>query len=260
MQCVFLMCMMSVIWAVYGYSLAFGGSGPWIGDLRYLFLRGAEATWEKGGPVLPMCDPKALHPCAHPHALPGYVLHHHAGPDLRGVCRADEVQPMVVFMILWGTLVYCPLAHWVWGEGFWPMAVSTPRVFSPAGPWTSPAARWFTSVPGCPLLRVALRQTSGLWQRAHAAAQPHLYGHRRHHALGGLVWLQRRQRLGRHGFGRQRFAATHLAAAAGGMTWAAIEWIFRGKPTILGTCSGGGGRPGVRHPPPQASLRPDRHC
>ena len=55
---------------------------------------------------------------------------------------------MVVFMILWGTLVYCPLAHWVWGGGV--LAYGSPARearFRPAGRSTSPAARWSTSAP-----------------------------------------------------------------------------------------------------------------
>ena len=56
---------------------------------------------------------------------------------------------MVVFMILWGTLIYCPLAHWIWGGGL--LAYGSPHAesFRPAGPWTLPAERWSTSVPAC---------------------------------------------------------------------------------------------------------------
>jgi ammonium transporter, Amt family len=43
MQCVFLMCLMTLLWAIYGYTLVFG-DGPWIGDFRYLFMRGVDAT------------------------------------------------------------------------------------------------------------------------------------------------------------------------------------------------------------------------
>ena len=54
---------------------------------------------------------------------------------------------MVVFSVLWGTLIYCPLAHWIWGGGV--LAYGSPHAagFRAAGRWTSPAARWSTSVP-----------------------------------------------------------------------------------------------------------------
>ncbi len=54
MQCVFLMCLMTVIWAVYGYSLSFGGKGAWIGDLRHLFMNGVSPVWKDGQSVMPM--------------------------------------------------------------------------------------------------------------------------------------------------------------------------------------------------------------
>jgi len=54
MQCVFLMCVMTVVWAVYGYSLVFGGKGPWIGDGRYLFMRGVDAVWNGTASELPL--------------------------------------------------------------------------------------------------------------------------------------------------------------------------------------------------------------
>ena len=85
---------------------------------------------------------------------------------------------------------------------------------------------------------LAAGQAAGLRQRADAAAQSDLHGHRRRDALGGLVRLQRRQRLNAGGLAASAFAATHFAAAAGGLTWAGLEWIFRGKPSVLGTCSG----------------------
>ena len=51
MQCVFLMCLMTVIWALYGFSLSFGGNGAWIGDGSYLGMRGVSAVWQAGTPA-----------------------------------------------------------------------------------------------------------------------------------------------------------------------------------------------------------------
>ena len=53
MQCIFMMCLMTVIWAVYGYSLVFGGNQPWIGDFSYLLMHGVNAEWTSAGPHLP---------------------------------------------------------------------------------------------------------------------------------------------------------------------------------------------------------------
>ncbi len=91
MQCVCLMCLMTVVWAVYGYSLVFGGDGPWIGDGRYLLMNGVNAVWSGRGAELPLY-PQLTHSRDDAHAVSGHVLHHYAGPDLRGLRRTDEVQ------------------------------------------------------------------------------------------------------------------------------------------------------------------------
>ena len=97
MQCMFLMGLMTVIWGLYGYSLAFGGIGnPYIGNGDYLFMNGvqrhlpADANARRNADV--QCRLLLAHSPAHAHAVPGHVLHHHAGADLRRVRRADEVQ------------------------------------------------------------------------------------------------------------------------------------------------------------------------
>ncbi len=114
MQCISLMSLMSVVWVLWGYSLAFGvnetASGKFIGNFDHLGLRG-----------LSMVDGK----------LPGGAV-----PDLvfmlfQGmffiitpalICGAFaermKFSAMALFMVLWGTLVYCPLCHMVWGEGW----------------------------------------------------------------------------------------------------------------------------------------------
>ncbi len=56
---------------------------------------------------------------------------------------------MVVFMILWGTLIYCPLAHWVWGGGILTYGSEHAEGIRPAGRWILPAGRWSTSAPAC---------------------------------------------------------------------------------------------------------------
>ena len=55
MQCIFMMCLMTLIWALYGYSLVFGGKQPWIGDFSYLLMHGVNAEWTSGGPICRSC-------------------------------------------------------------------------------------------------------------------------------------------------------------------------------------------------------------
>ena len=148
---------------------------------------------------------------------------------------------MVVFMILWGTLDLLPA--WPTGSGA-------------AASWLT-AARHATGIfaggalglrrrnGGAyqfrrfgPDLRLVDRQAAGLRQDGHAAAQPDLYGHRRRAAVGRLVRLQCRQRRQPAAWPASAFMATHLLPPPAGLTWAGLEWVFRGKPRVLGACSG----------------------
>ena len=91
MQCVFLMGLMTVIWAIYGYSLAFGGSGGWIGNTEYLFMNGVQRYWDEStnSVVTPIAGGIAIQT----HMLfQGMFFIIYAGVDLWGIRRTDEVQ------------------------------------------------------------------------------------------------------------------------------------------------------------------------
>jgi Amt family ammonium transporter len=246
MQCVFLMCLMSVIWAIYGYTLAFGGDGnAWIGDFRYLFMHGAEATWDAatGKPVTPLCDPKLV-------AANIPVLTHMLfqgmffviTPALICGAFAERMKfsAMVVFMILWGTLVYCPLAHWVWGGGLLAYGSEHAKGIGAGGALDFAGGTVVHISSGVSALICALL----LGKRLGYGSEPMPPHNLTYTAIGAtMLWVgwfgfNAGSALAANGLAASAFAATHFAAAAGGLTWAAIEWFFRGKPTVLGTCSG----------------------
>ena len=141
MQCIFLMCVMTVIWVVYGYSLVFGGDGPWLGDLRYAFLQGAGPVWSGGQAVLP------LHPDANikipilSHMLfQGMFFIITPGLICGAFAERMKFSAMVAFSVLWSTCIYCPLAHWLWGGGLLCYGARMWPISRPAGPSISPAA------------------------------------------------------------------------------------------------------------------------
>jgi ammonium transporter, Amt family len=147
MQCIFLMGLMTVLWGLYGYSL--------------VRRRARRLHRQRRLPVHERCqrhlgrnrrparsitpDGGDAHPAPDAHALSRHVLHHHAGADLRRVCRADEVQHDGRVLDPVGTLVYCPLCHWVWGGGI--LAYGAKGAIGWAARSTSPAARSSTSAP-----------------------------------------------------------------------------------------------------------------
>ena len=86
MQCIFLMGLMTVIWALWGYTLAFGGSGRFVGDMEFLMMNNVQSSLTDAGPVIPM---EGLIPRPTHMLFPRHVLYHHAGIDLRCIRRTN---------------------------------------------------------------------------------------------------------------------------------------------------------------------------
>ncbi len=106
---------------------------------------------------------------------------------------------MVVFMILWGTLVYCPLCHWVWDGGllaFVKTGAEGPGLAGGALDFAGGTVVHISSGTSALMLRPVAGETSRVSPGTDAAAQPHVHRLGRRHAVGGLVRLQRRQRAG----------------------------------------------------------------
>ncbi len=190
-----LMAVVTVIWAIVGYSLAFGEGSPFIGDLRYLFLNSVGAA--------PNPDYAATIP------QQTYMIYQLMfaiiTPALISGAFAERMKfsAMLLFSVLWLFIVYFPLAHMVWGKGGLAERVLSAAEF-PAS--ISPAARWCISAPGVSALVCALYlgKRKGYHVGADEAAQPGAQRHRRVPAVGGLVRIQRGQRAGRVASGHQR--------------------------------------------------------
>ena len=147
---------------------------------------------------------------------------------------------MVVAMVLWGTLIYCPLAHWVWGGGI--LAYGSPHAaeFSAGGALDFAGGTVVHISSGVSALVCALLLGKRLGY-GDEQMPPHNLTYT---VLGAaMLWVgwfgfNAGSALAANRLASCAFAATHFAAAAGGLTWAALEWFFRGKPSVLGTCSG----------------------
>lgn len=239
MQCVFLMCVMTVVWAVYGYALVFGGDGAWIGGERYWFMQGVEAVWNGTGSELPLYPGLSIPVMTHMLFQGMFFI---ITPALICGAFAERMKfsTMVVFSILWGTFIYCPLAHWVWGGGV--LAYGSPHAQGLAGggalDFAGGSVIHVSSGVSALICALLLGKRLGYGKEE---MRPHNLTYT---ALGAaMLWV------GWFGFnagsalsaGRVAscaFAATHFAAAAGGITWALLEWKYRGKPSTLGACSG----------------------
>jgi ammonium transporter, Amt family len=243
MQCVFLMCLMTVIWALWGYTLSFGGDAldsppKWFGNFDHLFMRGVEATWESGHSVIPMHPALSINRLTHMLFQGMFFI---ITPALICGAFAERMKfsAMVAFSILWGTLVYCPLCHWVWGGGILQYGSKNAELCAGGAlDFAGGTVVHISSGVSALICALVLGKRLGF---GHEPMPPHNLTYT---AIGAaMLWVgwfgfNAGSALNAGGLAASAFCATHFAAAAGGLTWAAIEWISRGKPSILGTCSG----------------------
>ena len=237
MQCLFLMGLMTIVWALWGYSLAFGGGGQWIGNFEYLFMNNVQSAMTADGPVVPTTGPPV------PIPMPTHMLFQGMffiiTPALICGAFAERMKfsTMVVFMILWGTFVYCPLCHWVWDGG----ALAYGKDWALAGGALDFAGGTVVHISsGVSALICALVIGKRLGH-GHEPMPPHNLTYT---AMGAaMLWVgwfgfNAGSELASDGLAASAFMVTHFSAAAGAVTWASIEWLQRGKPSILGTSSG----------------------
>lgn len=232
MQCIFLMGVMSLVWAAWGYSFAFGKSvlGGFVGGGEYVGLQNVVPIWEDGRAVLPMHGsvPRSVH-------MVFEMMFFIFTPALICGAFAERMKfsTMVVFSVLWGTVVYCPIAHWVWSEWGW-LHAGPYETFDFAGGTVVHVSSGMSALM-CALLlgrRLGFRQE---------AMPPHNLTYT---CLGAaLLWMgwfgfNAGNARGMNPIAVNAFVCTQLAAAAGVLAWAGVEWLSRGKPSTLGACSG----------------------
>ena len=230
MQCVFMMGMMTVIWAVWGYSLSFGGSGPLIGNGEFLFMRDVQLV--AGEAPMEGSIPRLTH-------MLFQGMFFIITPALIVGAFAERIKfsAMVVFMVLWGTLVYCPLCHCVWDGG---VLCDGNEIFPRGGALDFAGGTVVHISSGVSALVCALF----IGRRLGHGTEPMPPHNLTYTAIGAtMLWVgwfgfNAGSALAANGLASSAFAATHFAAAAGGLAWAGCEWVLRGRPSVLGTCSG----------------------
>ena len=206
MQSFILMAVVTVLWAIVGYSLAFGEGNVHRRICIIVFLHGVGAR--------PNADYAATIP--QQTFMVYQLMFAIITPALISGAFAERMKfsAMLLFMILWSLLVYFPMAHMVWGKGGLLNAALGGRF--PTLDFAGGTVVHITSGVSALVCALYLGKRVGYPQTADAAAQPGAELHRRLPAVGGLVRLQCRQRPGSAGsLATSAFVATHFAAAAG---------------------------------------------
>ena len=231
MQCIILMGMMSVIWVIWGYSLAFdanigkgGGIGGFCGGFGKVMLGGIGV----GNEVHNKTIPDLLFMV---YQMMFFII----TPGLICGAFAERMKfsAMVLFCALWGTFVYCPVAHWVWADDGWLFSGEHLALDFAGG-----TVVHLISGGSALLCAIMLGKRLGFGQEP---MPPHNLTYT---FIGAtMLWVgwfgfNAGSAVAANGQAVYAFVSTHLAAATGTLTWAGIEWLKRGKPSILGACSG----------------------
>ena len=211
--------LISVIWAVIGYSLAFKGSGAYVGDLSALFLKGMGYDSLNGTiPESVFMTFQMTFAIITPALIIGAVV------------ERMKFSSMLIFLGLWSVLVYSPIAHMVWGGGF----LGGDGVQDFAG---GTVVHINAGVAGL-VAALVLGKRKGYGTEAMPPVNL-VYTM----AGAALLWVgwfgfNAGSELAADGTAGMAMAVTQIATAVAAMAWMLIEWVMRGKPTLLGMASG----------------------
>lgn len=228
MQSFILMAVVTVMWALYGYSLAFAEGNSFIGGLGYALLNGVGA------------DPNTTYAATIPQQtfMIYQLMFAIITPALITGAFAERMKfsAMLLFMILWTTFIYFPLAHMVWGQGGLLNAA-----LGGALPTLDFAGGTVVHISsGVSALVCALY----LGKRIGYPQQPMRPHNLTLSFIGAcLLWVgwfgfNAGSALSASSLATSAFVTTHFASAAAALGWAGVEWLRLGKPTVLGAISG----------------------
>jgi len=224
MQCMMILCLISLQWVLFGYSLAFGPDvRGLIGGLDWIGLQGVGAA--------PNPDYAATVP--HGTFMIFQAMFAVITPALILGAFAERMRfgAFCLFSVLWATFVYDPVAHWVWGTGGFLKAMG---VLDFAGGIVVHVTAGMSALAAAIFLGKRQGYPNGI-------SPPHNLPLA---VLGaGLLWFgwfgfNAGSALGASALASGAFIATHVAGAAAGVTWAVLDWRFNRHPTMLGMITG----------------------
>jgi Amt family ammonium transporter len=238
MQAFAICCLVTIAWTVVGYSIAFTGGTPYYGDFSRLMLNGIEQYIIKGAEsqaftLAPGTDVAA------PQTIPEtvYMMFQMTfaiiTPALIAGAFADRMKfsAMCVFMVLWSVLIYSPIAHWVWAPTGW---LAQLGVIDFAGGTVVHINAGIAGLMAALVLgkRIGYRQEN---------MSPYNVAYS---VIGAsLLWVgwfgfNAGSAVSSGGRAGMAMAVTQIATAAAALGWMFVEWIAKGKPTVLGIVSG----------------------
>ena len=229
MHSLILMALVSALWMVFGYSMAFGEGNAFFGNpLQYFMLHGVGAAPQPDyAPTIPQ-ETFMLFQMMFAIITPALIS--------GAFAERMKFNAYLLFMVLWVTLVYFPLAHMVWGKGGffnWALGGRVPVLDFAGG-----TVVHISSGVSALVCAIVVGKRAGF---PHEPMLPHnvvlsLIG-------TGLLWVgwfgfNAGSAVSAGALATSAFAATHFSAAAGALSWTVMEWLLKGRPSVLGAASG----------------------
>ena len=218
-QCFVIACIVSVIWVIFGYSLAFKGSGSYFGDLSSVFLSGI------GRESLSGSIPETLFvmfQMTFAIITPALVI----GAFVERI----KFSAVCLFTIFWVTLVYLPACHMVWGGGY----LGSIGVIDFAGGLVVHVTCGVAALVSA----IMIGPRKGF---PHTPMPPH---NRTMVVIGAaMLWVgwfgfNAGSAVAANGDAGMAMLVTHISAAVAALVWMSVEWIKQGKPTVVGIATG----------------------
>ena len=223
-QCMAIFAVVSLAWAIWGYTMAFGPSvlGGFVGDFRFFALSGVGST---ANTAYSSTIPALLYfafQLKFAAITPALIIGAFAG--------RIRFKPLLIFILAWVTFVYFPVAHWIWGVGGW-MKVMGVEDFA--------GGMVVHTTAGVSALAAALVIGRGMdfGKESRPNNVPYVI-------LGtAILWFgwfgfNAGSSLSANDVAVNALVVTNLAAAAAGVSWMLMDWFFKGKPSAVGMCVG----------------------
>ena len=229
-QCLGCACMITPLWWLCGYSLSFGAGNSLIGDMSYAMFKGVEPGNTGAGYWWISDSIWAMFQLTFAIITPALII--------GAIAERMKFTAIMVFILIWMFAVYFPFAHMVWSTTGLMCGPLNPTAAIKAIDFAGGTVVHMTSGWSALVLCIILGKRKGLGKESMAPHSMVLC------MVGtGMLWVgwygfNAGSALGADAIASNAFTTTTLCAATAGLAWALTEWIVKGKPSVLGFCSG----------------------
>jgi Amt family ammonium transporter len=229
-QCLGCAGVVTIMWWAFGYSVTFAPGSSILGSFKYAFLHGVGVAPNADYSAWVSQNVFSMYQMMFAIITPALIV--------GAIAERMKYSAIMAFIVGWMVLVYFPLAHMVWGvdgmmNGVWNANASIKAIDFAGGTVVHMSSGWSALI-----LALIVGKRKGFGQRAYLPHSMVLT------VVGtGMLWVgwygfNAGSAVAADGIAASAFVSTTLATAVAAVVWPALEWIVRGKPTVLGFCSG----------------------